>query len=120
MGNFTVLETLALVRAGYSKKEIKAMADASEEVAEVAPKESAEPELQKEAAEPKKEVVETNASEPAPDYKMMFDDLQKKYDDLTIKLEAAQKANINADVSNSSPKISTTETINNIFKDVLS
>ena len=36
------------------------------------------------------------------------------------KLEAAQKANINTDVSGSQNKLSTSETINNMFRDVIS
>ncbi len=51
---FSVLETLALIKAGYNKKEIKAMAEAYEEPAEDTAKESAKPEPEKEPELPTK------------------------------------------------------------------
>ena len=64
--------------------------------------------------------VEKPVAEDVPDYKTMYTDLQKQVESLTSKLEAAQKANIKADVSTTQTKVSTTEAINNIFRDVIS
>ena len=50
----------------------------------------------------------------------MFEEMQKQYDEIALKLEAAQKANINTDVSRTQTKVSTSDAINNIFRDVIS
>lgn len=109
-----ILETLALIKAGYSKKEIKAMADASEEAPEASPKASEEPEVQKEVVE------ETSAPEPEPDYKKLFEDMQKTNEDLQKKLAAAQALNTNTDISiNAAPKKDVQSVVNDIFRNVL-
>ena len=111
-----IMDVLAFAKAGYSPKDVKeimAMADSAEEVTENATKEIAEPEEQKAAEQKPKEEAD------APDYKTMFEEMQKKNEELNSKLEAAQKANIASNVSGNQTKISTSETINNIFRDVL-
>ena len=119
-----IIETLALIKAGYTKKEIKAMADAIEEInvkddaveklPDNMPKESTEPE-----AEKTKEEIPA-ASDPEPDYKQMFEELQKKYDDATSKLKAAQEANISKDVSMNTPeKVTAQQTVDKIFAEIL-
>lgn len=110
-----IMDVLAFAKAGYTPKDVKeimALSDSSEEVAENATKEIAEPEEQKAPEEPAK--TETDA----PDYKKMFEELQKKNEELNAKLDAAQKANINADVSNENKK-DTSTIINDIFREVL-
>ena len=119
-----IIETLALIKAGYTKKEIKAMADAVEEInvkpdaveetPENAPKESVAPEVEK------TKVETPEAPEAEPDYKQMFEELQTKYDDLSEKLKAAQEANITKDVSmNTSEKVTAQQTVDKIFAEIL-
>lgn len=111
-----IMDVLAFAKAGYSPKDVKeimAMADSAEEAPESAPEVDAKPEVKK--APEQKQVEEADA----PDYKAMFEEMQKKNEELNSKLEAAQKANIASDVSGNQTKVSTSETINNIFREVL-
>ena len=109
-----LIETLALIKAGYTKKEIKAMADTVEELPENTSKGEAEPEAEK------TKVEEPEASEPEPDYKTMFEELQTKYDDVSSKLKAAQEANITKDVSGNAPeKVSAQSVVDKIFSEVI-
>lgn len=108
-----IMDLLTFAKAGYTPKDVKeimAMADSSEEVAEVAPRESEKP-------EPQKEPEKAESSEP--DYKSMFEEMQKKNEELSSKLKEAQSANIAKDASGSAPKISAQDAVNNIFKDVI-
>lgn len=123
MANLTLIERLQLVKAGYKAKDIEKMIiedasepSASEEPADNTSEGEAEPEQAKEEAE----TLPAEETKDAPDYKSMFEEMQKKYDAMSSKLEAAQKANINTDVSKTQPKLSTSETINNIFREVIS
>lgn len=112
MEKLSILDVVALAKAGYKPgevKEIMAMANVTEEAPAPAPKESAKPDVQKEPA-----------ASPEPDYKAMFKAQQKQIEELSSKLDAAQKANIASDVSTNQKKISTSETINNIFREVIS
>lgn len=109
---FSVLETLALIKAGYNKKEIKAMAEAYEEPAETPAKESGEPEQEK---EPEKEPD----AEAVLDYKAMFEEMQNKNEELSKQLQIAQEANIAKDASGSQPKLTGQEALNEIFKNVI-
>lgn len=109
---FSVLETLALIKAGYNKKEIKAMAEAYEEPAEDTAKESAKP-------EPEKEPEKEPDADAEPDYKKMFEEMQSKNTELTEQLKAAQEANIQKDASGSAPKLTGQEAVNEIFKNVI-
>ncbi len=116
MEKLSIMDVVALAKAGYKfgeVKEIMEMANVPEVVQAPSPKECENSEAQK---EPEKEPV----ASPEPDYKAMFEAQQKQIEELSSKLDAAQKANIASDVSNSQTKISTSETINNIFKDVIS
>lgn len=118
MEKLSILDVVALAKAGYKPievKEIMAMANVPEVVPENVPKESAEPEAPKDPTE-----KETPVASDTPDYKAMFEEQQKKLEELSAKLEAAQKTNIASDVSNNQTKVSTSETINNIFRSVLS
>ena len=111
-----IMDVLAFAKAGYSPKDVKeimAMADSAEEVAESVSKENTTPEQQKAPEQKPKEEADV------PDYKTMFEEMQKKNEELNAKLEAAQKANIASDVSGNQTKVSTSETINNIFRDIL-
>ena len=116
MEKLSIMDTLALARAGYKKSEIKEImeqSNAAEEQPTPAPEDSAKNEVEK--APEEKPVADDE-----PDYKSMFEEMQKQYDEIALKLEAAQKANINTDVSKSQNKFSTSETINNIFREVIS
>ena len=109
---FTVLETLALIKAGYNKKEIKAMADAYEEPAEVPAKESGK-------TDQEKKQIEKPDAEPLVDYKAMFEEMQGKNAELAEQLKAAQEANIQKDASGAQPKLTGQEAVNEIFKNVI-
>lgn len=115
MEKLSILDVLAFAKAGYKPgdvKEIMAMANATEEAAAPASKENANSEPQKE--------LEIPTAEPSLDYKAMFEEQKKQIEELSSKLEAAQKTNIASDVSNNQTKVSTSETINDIFRSVLS
>lgn len=116
MEKLSILDVLAFAKAGYKPadvKEIMAMSATTEEAPTPATEEVAKNEVQKEPEE-------IPVVKDEPDYKTMYADLQKQVESLTSKLEAAQKVNINTDVSKSQPKVSTSETINNIFREVIS
>lgn len=117
MEKLSIMDTLALARAGYKKSEIKEImeqSNATEELPAPAEDTSVKNEAEKEPE------VEKPVANDEPDYKTMYTDLQKQVESLTSKLEAAQKANINTDVSRTQTKVSTSEAINNIFRDVIS
>lgn len=123
MANLTLIDRLQLVKAGYKAKQIEEMiikdaseTSASEEPAENTSKGDAESEQAKEVGETP--TADENKDEP--DYKEMFENLQKEFDETKKRLEAAQKANISMDVSSNIKKEDTQTTINNIFKDILS
>ena len=118
----TLLDRLQLVKAGYKAKEIESMiikeaaeTSASEEPAENASKGD-------EASEQAKEQPETVADEKEadPDYKTMFENLSKEFEETKAKLEAAQKMNVSANVSGNVQKEDSQTTINNIFKEIIS
>ena len=123
MANLTLIDRLQLVKAGYKAKQIEEMiikdaseTSASEEPAENTSKGDAEPEQAKEQVETP--AADENKDEP--DYKEMFENLQKEFDETKKRLEAAQKANASMDVSANIKKEDTQTTINNIYKDILS
>ena len=118
----TLLDRLQLVKAGYKAKEIEAMiikeaaeTSASEEPAENTSKGD-------EVTEQAKEQPETVADEKEadPDYKTMFENLSKEFEETKAKLEAAQKINVSANVSGNVQKEYSQTTINNIFKEIIS
>lgn len=129
MKDLTLLERLQLVKAGYKAKQIEEMLikDAAnlsdvEVSAENTSKGDAEPE------QAEKPVTEENTKSDeveAPDYKSMFEDLQKSMEamkasneELEKKLSAAQSANLNQDVSGNTSKVSAQENVQNIFREV--
>lgn len=119
----TLIERLQLIKAGYNKKEINEMimmadqeTSVAEEPAENTSKGDAEPEPKKAEAE----MIPTDDNKEMLDYKTQFETLQAEYEETKKKLDAAQRANISADVSSNKPKVSTAETINNIFREVIS
>ena len=123
MANLTLIDRLQLVKAGYKAKQIEEMIikDASEPLASEEPAENtskgeAEPEQAKDQAE----TPEAEEKEDAPDYKKLFEDLQKDFDETKKKLEAAQKANTSVDVSGNVQKEDSQTKLNNIFKEILS
>lgn len=118
----TLLDRLQLVKAGYKAKEIESMiikeeaeTPASEEPAENASKGD-------EVTDQAKEQPETVADEKEadPDYKTMFENLTKEFEETKAKLEAAQKINVSANVSGNVKKEDSQTTINNIFKEIIS
>jgi len=121
--DLTLIERLQLVKAGYKAKDIEAMiikdsqeTSGSEEPAENTSKGDA-------ASEPEKEQEETpepDANKDEPDYKSMFENLQKEFNETKTKLEAAQKMNASANVSANVPKEDSQTRINNIFKEIIS
>ena len=119
----TLIERLQLIKAGYNKKEINEMimmadqeTSVAEEPAENTSKGDAEPEPKKAEAE----MITADENKEMLDYKTQFEKLKAEYEETKKKLDAAQRANISADVSSNKPKVSTTETINNIFREVIS
>ena len=123
MKEIGLLERLQLIKAGYNKKEINEMimmadqeTSESEVSAENTSKGDAEPEVTKE-----QEAPASDEKQDQPDYKQMFEDLQKDLEETKRKLDAAQKANASADVSmNVKPKEDAQTKINNIFKEIIS
>lgn len=116
-GKLSLMDVLAFAKAGYKPadvKEIMAMSQATEEAPSPAAEDAAKNEVQNEPE------VEKPVANDEPDYKSMFEEMQKQYDEIALKLEAAQKANINTDVSRTQTKVSTSDAINNIFRDVIS
>ena len=119
----TLIERLQLVKAGYKAKDIEAMiikdsqeTAESEELAENTSKGD-------EVADQAKEQDETPASaenNDEPDYKQLFENLQKEFNETKTKLEAAQRMNASANVSNNVPKEDSQTKINNIFKEIIS
>ena len=123
MKEIGLIERLQLIKAGYNKKEINEMimmadqeTSESEVSAENTSKGDAEPEPKKAEAE----MIPADENKEMLDYKTQFEKLKAEYEETKKKLDAAQRANISADVSSNKPKVSTTETINNIFREVIS
>lgn len=120
MQKLGISDLLTFAKSGWTPaavKEIMALDKATEEAPESTAKESESTEaqnVQEEKPEASSKEIEV------PDYKKLFEEQQKQIDELSKKLEAAQKANTMTDVSNSAPKVSAQETVNNIFRDVIS
>lgn len=129
MKDLTLLERLQLVKAGYKAKQIEEMiikdATNSSDV-EVSAENTSKGDAEPEQAE--KPVTEENTKSDeveTPDYKSMFEDLQKSMEamkasneELEKKLSAAQSANLNQDVSGNTSKVSAQENVQNIFREV--
>ena len=121
MANLTLIDRLQLVKAGYKAKQIEEMRikdaeiPATEEPAANTSEGEAEPEQAKE-----EKVEEPSAETDAPDYKTMFENLQKEYAETQKKLDAAQRANASRDVSGNVQKEDSQTKLNNIFKEIIS
>lgn len=121
-----ISDLLTFAKSGWTPaavKEIMALDKQTEEAPDSTAKESESTEAQnvKEEKPDASSIESENSSDNAvPDYKKLFEEQQKQIDELSKKLEAAQKANTQADVSNSATKVSAQETVNNIFRDVIS
>ena len=121
MANLTLIERLQLVKAGYKAKDIEKMIiedaeiPATEEPAANTSEGEAEPEQAKE-----EKVEEPSAETDAPDYKTMFENLQKEYAETQKKLDAAQRANASRDVSGNVQKEDSQTKLNNIFQEIIS
>ena len=87
-------DTLALIAKGYSKKEIDALAAIDEE-------DSKQEEEQAAPAEDKKAQDDAAAEEsnPEPDYKSMYEELQTKNKELEETVTKLQQSNVNKDSS---------------------
>lgn len=110
-----IMDVLAFAKAGYKPadvKEIMAMSEASEEAPTPAPEEDVKHEV-------KKEPDEKPVADDVPDYKAMFEELQKKNDELSNQIKELQQTNIAKDVSGNVTKVSSQEAVNNIFRDIL-
>ena len=119
MAKLGINDLLTFAKSGWTPaavKEIMALDKATEEAPESTAKESESTEAQN----VQEEKPEASSETEVPDYKKLFEEQQKQIDDLSKKLEAAQKANTMTDVSNSAPKVSAQEAVNNIFRDVIS
>lgn len=119
----TLIERLQLVKAGYKAKEIESMI--IKESSETAESEEPAENTSKgdEVADQAKEQDETPVSvenNDEPDYKQLFENLQKEFNETKTKLEAAQKMNASVNVSNNVPKEDAQTKINNIFKEIIS
>ena len=122
MANLTLIDRLQLVKAGYKAKQIEEMIikDASEPLASEEPAENtSKGEAEPEQAKDQVETPKAEEKEDAPDYKKLFEDLQKSNEDLQKKLEAAQALNAKADVSGNTIKKDAQSVVNDIFKDIL-
>lgn len=122
MANLTLIDRLQLVKAGYKAKQIEEMiikdaseTPVSEEPAVNTSKGDADPEPAKEAVEE----PHADEKEDTPDYKQLFEDLQKEFDETKKKLDAAQKANTLVNVSGNTTIEDSQTKLNNIFRDIL-
>ena len=88
MAKVGLKDTLALIAKGYSKKEIDALAAIDEELEQVT----------EEVKVPEAPVEEEKEAEP--DYKAMYEDLLKKYQETEAKVTKLQQDNIH---TNSAP-----------------
>ena len=123
MANLTLIDRLQLVKAGYKAKQIEEMIikDSSEPLASEEPAaNTSEGDAKSEQVKEEVETLPAEENKDEPDYKSMFENLQKEFDETKKRLEAAQKANASMDVSANIKKEDTQTTINNIFQAVIS
>lgn len=93
MAKVGLKDVLALRAAGYSKKEIEALAAIDEENDNKDPEPDPVPETPPPAPEP-----ETPA-DPEPDYKAMYEDLMKKNQESLEKLKKLQEQNVHKNMA---------------------
>lgn len=90
MAKVGLKETLALLAAGYKKKDIDALAEIDEEIEKTAEEAPAPDPVQE---QPKNEKQENDE----PDYKAMYEELKKKNEESQAKITKLQQDNIHAD-----------------------
>lgn len=127
MAKLGISDLLTFAKSGWTPaavKEIMALDKQTEEAPESTAKATESTEAQnvkEEKPDASSQKSENSSENTVPDYKKLFEEQQKQIDELSQKLEAAQKANTMTDVSNSESKnISAQEAVNNIFRDVIS
>lgn len=89
MAKVGLKETLALLAAGYKKKDIEALAEIDEEIekkAEEAP-----------APDPVPEQTKNEKQEDVPDYKTLYEELKQKNEETQAKITKLQQDNVHAD-----------------------
>ena len=103
MAKVGLKDTLALIAKGYSKKEIDALAAIDEEDngQEVPTPEEIKPKVLTSAEDNKKAQDDAAAEEsnPEPDYKSMYEELQTKNKELEETVTKLQQSNVNKDSS---------------------
>ena len=93
MAKVGLKETLALLAAGYKKKDIEALAAIDEEIQ---PEQPAAPASEDKEA-PVPEDVQAQPKDPEPDYKAMYEDLLNKNKEIEAKITKLQQANVHED-----------------------
>lgn len=94
MAKVGLKDTLTLLAKGYSKKEIDALAELDEQLADQAPA----TEDKKEQDQKSEAVPETTpVSDPEPDYKKMYEELLEKNKQTEAKVTKLQQDNIHKD-----------------------
>ena len=88
MAKVGLKETLALLAAGYKKKDIEALAEIDDQQQEEKPAEEPVP-----APAP----VEETPKQEEPDYKKMYEDLKKQNEETQAKITKLQQDNIHQD-----------------------
>ena len=101
MAKVGLKETLALLAAGYKKKDIEALAAIDEDSQQEQPVDPA-PEIKK---DPDPEIEQAQSKDPDPDYKQLYEDLLKQSQDKDEQIKAQdekikkiQKDNVNENV----------------------
>lgn len=89
MAKVGLRETLALLAAGYKKKDIEALAEIDAELESTAEEEAPAPVPE----QPKNEKQENDE----PDYKALYEELKKKNEESQAKITKLQQDNIHAD-----------------------
>lgn len=103
MAKVGLKETLALLAAGYKKKDIEALAAIDEDSQQEQPVDPA-PEIKKDP-DPATEQAQSKDPDPTPDYKQLYEDLLKQSQDKDEQIKAQdekikkiQKDNVNENV----------------------
>jgi len=93
MAKVGLKETLALLAAGYKKKDIEALAAIDEDSQQEQPVDPA-PEIKK---DPDPEIEQAQSKDPDPDYKQLYEDLLKKNQETEAKVTKLQQDNVHED-----------------------
>lgn len=95
MAKVGLKETLALLAAGYKKKEIEALAEIDLE--EVQPEQPAAQTEDKKDPDPATGQAQSKDPDPEPDYKSLYEDLLKKNQETEAKVTKLQQDNVHED-----------------------